>query len=349
MTMIQKRMMRLAAAFGAFALLGSCGPRDAATDDAGSIVLYSSQDDYVLTEAVAAFTAETGIEVRVVGDSEATKTTGLVNRLLSEHEQGRSGEGRGKAGGADVWWSNEPFGTIRLSEAGVLTPCTSETAERAFEGGWPGALVGEKGDWYGHALRARVLVWSADRVRTPPSTMEELTGPSWKGRVGMARPEFGTTRGHMAALLEALGPDGFEAWLTGLKANGVRVYDANSSVVRAVWMGEIDAGLTDTDDALVGQGRGWAIEMAQPTDAPLVVPSTVGLVAGGAGAGLGGAGAGGEASVVGAPSAPAAAGGQRAIARVSASGVLLGFQTAGADPRGAGGGSGSAGGGDKAL
>jgi len=64
---------------------------------------------------------------------------------------------------------------------------------------------------------------------------------------------------------------------------------------------------------------------------------------------MGGAGAGGEASVVGAPSAPAAAGGQRAIARVSASGVLLGFQTAGADPRGAGGGSGSAGGGDKAL
>lgn len=265
-------------AVGALATLASCGPRDAAPDDAGSIVLYSSQDDYVLREAVAAFTAESGIEVRVVGDSEATKTTGLVNRLLSEHERGRSGG----ADGADVWWSNEPFGSVRLSEAGVLRPYTSEAAEGAFDGGWPATLRGERGDWYGHALRARVLVWSADRVDHPPITVEELTEPEWKGRIGIARPEFGTTRGHMAALHGALGPDGFEAWLTALKANGVRVYDANSSVVRAVWMGEIDVGLTDTDDVLVGQGRGWGVAMSQPTDVPLVVPSTVGLVAGGA-------------------------------------------------------------------
>jgi len=278
MTIRKKPRTRLVAVVGALTLLGSCGHRDASPDDTGSIVLYSSQDDYVLAEAVAAFEAETGITVRVVGDTEATKTTGLVNRLLSEHEQGTSS--------ADVWWSNEPLGTIRLSGAGVLSPYTSETAESAFAGGWPTALVGEGGTWYGHALRARVLVWSADRVDMPPVSPRELTEPRWAGRVGIARPEFGTTRGHMAALVEAWGAEAFEAWLIDLKGNGVRVYDSNSSVVRAVWMGEIDAGLTDTDDVLVGQSRGWAVGML--TRAPgeqgdgLTVPSTVGLVVRGA-------------------------------------------------------------------
>lgn len=268
---------------GVFVLLASCGQRDTSTEGDGSIVLYSSQDDYVLAEAVSAFEAETGISVRVVGDSEATKTVGLVNRLLLEHELNEGpGAIGGSSGGADVWWSNEPFGSVRLSEAGVLTPYTSQLAQDAFEGGWPGTLVGERKDWYAHALRARVLVWSTDRVPEPPSTLAGLASGDWAGRVGIARPEFGTTRGHMASIAQAWGPERFEAWLRELEANGVRVYDSNSSVVRAVWMGEIDAGLTDTDDVLVGQARGWGVAMAQPSDVPLVVPSTVGLVAGGA-------------------------------------------------------------------
>lgn len=261
---------------GALTLLGSCGPRDASTADAGLIVLYSSQDDYVLAEAVSVFEAQTGISVRVVGDSEATKTVGLVNRLLLEHEQANGG-----GANADVWWSNEPFGSVRLSEAGVLTPYASPVAEGAFGDGWPGSLVGEKSNWYGHAMRARVLVWSADRVSEPPTTVGGLVSAQWAGRVGIARPEFGTTRGHMAALAQAWGAERLEAWLRELEANDVRVYDSNSSVVRAVWMGEIDAGLTDTDDVLVGLARGWDVAMAQPTDVPLIVPSTVGLVQGG--------------------------------------------------------------------
>lgn len=266
-----KRRTSLGALVGAITLLGSCGQHDATTDDAGSIVLYSSQDDYVLAEAVAAFEAETGISVRMVGDTEATKTTGLVNRVLAEHEQGGAG--------ADVWWSNEPFGTIRLSESGVLAPYSSEVAEHAFEDGWPTTLRSEDGMWYGHALRARVIVCSADRAPEPPTSLHELTEEKWRGRVGLARPQFGTTRGHMAALVEAWGAEAFEAWLTALQANGVRVYDSNSSVVRAVWMGEIDAGLTDTDDVYVGLERGWGVRMASPTDGALTVPSTVGLVA----------------------------------------------------------------------
>ena len=45
------------------------------------VVLYTSCDDYLLREMIAAFEKETGIDVLEVGDTEATKTVGLYTRL----------------------------------------------------------------------------------------------------------------------------------------------------------------------------------------------------------------------------------------------------------------------------
>ncbi|QKK07177.1 MAG: solute-binding protein [Planctomycetota bacterium] len=93
----------------------------------------------------------------------------------------------------------------------------------------------------------------------PPSRLRDLTGDRFRGRVGMARPRFGTTRGHMGALLATAGTAVFRAWLEAMAANGLRLYDGNSTVVRAVTEGELDVCLTDTDDVwaqqLPGRGR----------------------------------------------------------------------------------------------
>lgn len=263
---------------GLLALVPSCSqPADAPRE----VVLYTSADDYVVREVVAAFEAQSGITVKVVGDTEATKTTGLVTRLLAEKDAPR----------ADVWWSSEPFGTIRLAREGVLEPHTCEPAEAAFEGGWPARLRAADGTWYGFAQRARVLCYSTSRAPSPPTTLAELAGPEWTGRVGMARPEFGTTRGHMAALAETWGPEAFEAWLAAMKQNGLRLYDGNATAVRAVAEGEIDVCLTDTDDVFSGQRNGWRVELVfeapeggserWPSFGPMVMPNTAALVRGG--------------------------------------------------------------------
>lgn len=252
---------RLGALLVLVAALVGCGRSD-------EVVLYSSVDDYVLRDAVRAFEQESGVHVRVVGDTEATKTTGLVQRLLAERDHPR----------ADVWWSSEPFGTIRLAREGVLEPFESEE----FGGHWPEGLCASDGTWHAFAQRSRVIVYATDRVDDPPTTLDALTDPRWRGRVGIARPQFGTTRGHMAALLERWGPERFEAWLRALKSNGVRVYDGNSSVVRALAQGEIDLGLTDTDDVYAGQRNGWdvGLVLGDGADAgvPFVMPNTAGLV-----------------------------------------------------------------------
>ncbi len=80
------------------------------------------RDDYLLREMIAAFEKETGIDVLEVGDTEATKTVGLYTRLVDEKDAPR----------ADVWWSNEPFYTVRLAEQGVLEPYESVSGERSF-------------------------------------------------------------------------------------------------------------------------------------------------------------------------------------------------------------------------
>ncbi len=249
------------------------------------VVLYSSADDYLLREVVEDFEAQTGIDVLDQGDTEATKTTGLMQRLISERESPK----------ADVWWSSESAATVRLSREGVLEGYTSQDAEGAFDGGWPAGLRGEHEDWYGFALRARVIAFRPGAIDgEPPRTLRELTDPKWKGRVGIARPEFGTTRGHMAALVAAFGEQAFESWLAAMKRNDVRVYNSNSAVVRAIADGEIDLGLTDTDDVFSAQRNDWAVELAfERADAPgaevtglpslgaMVIPNTVAKVRGG--------------------------------------------------------------------
>ncbi|MEX2217276.1 MAG: ABC transporter substrate-binding protein [Phycisphaerales bacterium] len=253
----------------------ACSRRD------GDVVLYSSVDDQFLREVVGVFEKESGLSVRIVGDTEATKTTGLVERLIAEKARPR----------ADVWWSSEPFGTIRLAREGILEPFTP-AGDRDFEDGWPLPLRAPDRSWHAFATRDRVLVYNSRKLapRELPRTLRDLAAERFKGRVGIARPQFGTTRGHMGALLHDSGEPAFRAWLESLKASGVRLYDGNATVVRAVAYGEIDLALTDSDDVHAGLREGWPIAMAligqSLTEAPsdrvtLAVPNTAARVRGG--------------------------------------------------------------------
>lgn len=272
--------------------LGACGRRRSTP----RVVLYSSVDDYLLRELVPMYQAATGVSVDLVGDTEATKNTGLAERIVAERARPRG----------DVWWSSEPFYSIRLAREGLLEPGAARAAlGDAIAPQWPTGLLASDGSWAGLACRARVIVYRTTRVTAAdvPRRLDELTDPKWRGRVAIARPEFGTTRGHLASLIEAHGPEAVESWLRALKANGLKVYSGNSTVVRAVAQGEADLGLTDTDDVWSGQRNGWEVEAAYESDsvddeidprnppfrpetflaspAPLVLPNTAGLIKGG--------------------------------------------------------------------
>ncbi|MEM8756537.1 MAG: extracellular solute-binding protein [Planctomycetota bacterium] len=265
------------------------------TDSSGpqrQVVVYTSADDYVARTVVDAFEVRTGIEVLLVGDTEATKTVGLYRRLLDEQGAPR----------ADVWWSSEPFYSVRLAEAGVLEPFTAEQAEADFGGAWPFTARASDETWYGFGRRARVIAYDTRKLEPDavPTTLFELAEPAWERKVGIARPEFGTTVGHLAALVHLWGPEPTRSWLMAMEANGLRMYDSNSAVVRAIVDGEIEIGLTDTDDVWVGQAAGWPVGLVYESSqvesgfgatpetvaplmpfGPLTIPNTVGRVRGG--------------------------------------------------------------------
>ena len=54
---------------------------------------------------------------------------------------------------------------------------------------------------------------------------------------------------HAAALLTVWGETAARSFLSGLKANGVRVASSNGELKRLVSTGEVAFGLADTDDA----------------------------------------------------------------------------------------------------
>ncbi|VAX39927.1 hypothetical protein MNBD_PLANCTO03-2058 [hydrothermal vent metagenome] len=269
--------------------LAGCAAR---AGEAGEVVLYSSVDDFVLREVVEAFEAQTQITVRLLGDTEATKTTGLIERLIAERDEPR----------ADVWWSSEPFGTIRLAAMGLFEPMGIEPPA-VVNPSLAGRIDAADGLWFGFGLRARVLGVRQGRFADAevPRRLRELTAERFRGRVGLARPRFGTTRGHMAAIVATHGEAVLREWLLGMVANGVRVYEGNSIVVRAIAESEIDIGLTDTDDVWAAQRNGWPVEAVfeavdaagetpaplagggggLPSSGPMLIPNTVARVRGG--------------------------------------------------------------------
>jgi iron(III) transport system substrate-binding protein len=88
----------------------------------------------------------------------------------------------------------------------------------------------------------------------------------------------------MGAILSEAGPEKFRAWVQALKDHGLRLYDGNSAVVRAVANGEVDIGLADSDDAFAGEHEQWPVSHAfpgfLPGQGPLALPNTVGEVKG---------------------------------------------------------------------
>ena len=221
-------------------------------------------DDELARPLIERFEKETSIRVLMVGDTEATKTAGLVQRLIAEKDRPR----------CDVWWSSEVLGTIHLQREGVLAPGGA---------GFQPARSGASQASFGLAQRPRLIAFSTSRLggagQPPrPASILDLTNPAHKGRVGMARPQFGTTRGHMAALRLAMGAPDFEKWLVALQANGVRLYDGNARVVRAIADGEIDIGLADSDDAAAAKRNHWPIDAVRDATYPVSTPITLARV-----------------------------------------------------------------------
>lgn len=235
------------------------------------VVVYTSLDQSFSEPILREFEIQTGIRTRAVYDTEATKTTGLVNRLIAEQRNPQ----------ADVFWNSEIVRTIVLKRKGVLAGYHSASAA-----GIPDAFKDPDGYWTGFAARARVLIVNTNLVAEAdmPDSIFELTDEKWRGSVGLAFPLFGTTATHAAALFAALDKDQAEAYFHALQQNDVMIVDGNSTAKDRVANGQLKVAFTDTDDASLAIEAGKPVRMIFPDRngmGTLLIPNTVALVADG--------------------------------------------------------------------
>jgi iron(III) transport system substrate-binding protein len=321
----RRAFLRAAAGVGAFGLLpaiSGCGksPGDGSSGAdgrsvaRGRVVVYVSADDVLAREVFAACSAATGITIDAVFDTEATKTTGLENRVRSERSRPR----------ADIFWSSEGFSAVRMANDGLIAPFPSD-----FLPSWPSQYRDPSQRWLAFAARARVVAY-VPRRGTPPLALwgdfaRSGVARGTKASIAIADPRFGTTRSHFAALADAwsaarastdaarastsaagastgaadanpaanaladtAAPD-YDAWIDAMRANGVLVLTGgNAATVEAVISGECAYGFTDTDDVFAAQARGLDVDMFIPRSmatgvaggGTMLVPNTVSLVAG---------------------------------------------------------------------
>ncbi|MEX1103346.1 MAG: iron ABC transporter substrate-binding protein [Dehalococcoidia bacterium] len=220
----------------ALPLLAACGGDDA------DITVYSGRTEQLIQPIIDRFEEESGLKVDVKYGS-----TSEMAALLAEE---------GEDSPADVFLAQDAGALGAVSDQGLLGQLPDSLlskVEPRFRAG--------NGQWVGLSGRARVLVYNPDLVPESelPSTVEELTDPKWKDRTGWSPPN-GSFQAFVTAFRVDSGEEATSEWLQAMKANGVKDYPNNITILDAVAAGEIEVGLVNhyyLYEKLDDQGEGY--------------------------------------------------------------------------------------------
>ncbi len=218
------------AALGLTACGSNAGSAPAASGSAsggavsGEITVYNAQHDTLTKEWVDAFTKETGVKVTIRQGSD----TELSNQIVQE----------GQASPADVFLTENSPAMAQVENAGLFADVDKETLDQV-----PSEFRPSTGKWTGIAARSTVLVYDKNKISDDklPKSMLDLAKPEWKGKWA-ASPSGADFQAIVAALLELKGEAATEEWLKGMKEN-FKAYKGNSTAMKAVNAGEVDAAL----------------------------------------------------------------------------------------------------------
>src|SRR5438128_9121190 len=119
-----------------------------------TVVVYVSEDQVFSEPILKTFERETGITAKSVFDTEESKSTGVMNRLIAEKDNAQT----------DVYWANEPVRADALKQRGVSAPYVSSSAE-----GIADQFKDPDHYWTGFSARARLLLINARSTIKPAS------------------------------------------------------------------------------------------------------------------------------------------------------------------------------------
>jgi iron(III) transport system substrate-binding protein len=205
-------------------------PNDAQPSKDQIVNVFTARHYEVDDKVYASFTDKTGIKVNVIkGTAEE-----LIERLKRE---GQSTE-------ADLFITVDGGILNKAKQAGVLQPVQSAVIDSNV----PVQLRDKENHWIGLSSRARVIVYSKDRVKPEQlSTYEDLADPKWKGKVLVRSSTSLYNQSLLASLIELEGEQKAEAWAKGIAANLAKAPEGGDrDQVKAIAAGVGDVAIINT-------------------------------------------------------------------------------------------------------
>jgi iron(III) transport system substrate-binding protein len=192
--------------------------------------IYSARH-YQTDEALYSdFTRATGIKInRIEG-----KDLELIERLKNE----------GANSPADILITVDAGNLWIADQAGLFQPVRSKILETAI----PANLRHADRHWFGFSTRARVIVYSKEKVNPSEiQTYEDLADPKWKGRICMRSSSNIYNLSLMSSLIHRLGEERALQWAKGVVANFARdPKGGDTDQIKSVAAGECDVSLSNT-------------------------------------------------------------------------------------------------------
>ncbi len=233
------------------------------------LVVYVSEDQVFSEPILKDFEKKTGIHVRALYDTEESKSTGVLNKLIAEKENPQ----------ADVYWANEPIRAELLRQRGILAKYHSKNAE-----GIEGTFKDSEGYWCGFSARARVFIVQKSLQDTPVK-IEDYLLKKYHAKTVIANPLFGSTTAQIAALYTVWGEKKAQKFMNGLKTNGVKLATSNGESADFVAEGRYLFSLVDSDDAISRIRAKEQVKILYPNQAKedigcFIIPNVVMLIKG---------------------------------------------------------------------
>ncbi|WP_439813715.1 Fe(3+) ABC transporter substrate-binding protein [Zavarzinia sp. CC-PAN008] len=184
---------------------GTLAPVLAGSAQAAEINIYSSRHYPSDDELFGKFQEQTGISVNLVKGS----ADELRQRLKLEGENSP----------ADVFITVDAGNLVRAMDDGLFAKTDSAVLNERI----PAHFREADGSWFTFATRARVIVYSKERVKPEElSTYEDLADPKWKGRLLLRTSNHPYNQALIASIITRDGLEAAETWAKGMVANLAR-------------------------------------------------------------------------------------------------------------------------------
>ncbi len=167
--------------------------------------LYSARKEHLIKPLIDLFEYETGIKVNLV----TAKSSQLHQRILRE----------GKNSPADVLLTSDAGNLWKATDENFFQPIYSNLLDKRIKP----KFRDENNLWFGLSLRARIIVYSLDRVKKEElKGYEHLSNPIFKNRILIRSSSNVYNQSLIAHMISKYGDEKAELWAKGLVNNFAR-------------------------------------------------------------------------------------------------------------------------------